>query len=222
MVSHPTTVGFTERNAMLSPEELFATRIVPVVVCEDAALADPLGDALLAGGLPVAEVTFRTPAAADTIRRLARRPGLIVGAGTVLRPDQVDVAADAGARFVVSPGTTAAVVARAADRGLLVLPGAITPSEIMAALDLGLSTLKFFPAGQFGGAATIQGYASPFGGVRFVPTGGVTAANLADYLALPNVPAVGGSWMVAPRLLASGDFETIARLSAEAVATASA
>ncbi|WP_022910252.1 bifunctional 4-hydroxy-2-oxoglutarate aldolase/2-dehydro-3-deoxy-phosphogluconate aldolase [Aestuariimicrobium kwangyangense] len=199
----------------------FPQRLVPVVVLEDAAHAEPLAEALIAGGLPVAEVTLRTSAALEALRMMARRDDMLVGAGTVVTPDQVDAAADAGAGYLVSPGLLESVVVRARERGLPIFPGVVTPSEVMAALALGLTTLKFFPAGQFGGVATLKSFASPFGGVRFVPTGGVDQHNLPDYLALPNVAAVGGSWMVSPKLIAAGDFEAISRLTAEAVAVAS-
>jgi 2-dehydro-3-deoxyphosphogluconate aldolase/(4S)-4-hydroxy-2-oxoglutarate aldolase len=201
---------------------LFAQRIVPVVVVSDAERADDLADALIEGGLPVAEVTFRTPSAADVMRRMARHDGLLVGAGTVVDATQVDVAADCGAAFIVSPGLSAAVVRRATERGLLVLPGAVTPTEIIAALDLGLSIVKFFPAHLYGGAAAIKALSAPFGGVQFVPTGGVSADNLGDYLSLPCVPGIGGTWMVNPQLVEAGEFDTIRDLCAAAVAAASA
>jgi 2-dehydro-3-deoxyphosphogluconate aldolase / (4S)-4-hydroxy-2-oxoglutarate aldolase len=205
---------------MLDEQELLATRIVPVVVLTDAADAAPLAEALVAGGLPVAEVTFRTPAAADAIRAMSAHPGMIVGAGTVVRPEQVDEAADAGAGFVVSPGLSVAVVERARARGLLVIPGAVTPTEIMAALDLGLTTLKFFPAKTYGGVSALKALGAPFRGIRFIPTGGVSATNLADYLSLRNVVAVGGSWMVDPALVRRGDFAAVQALAADAVAAA--
>ncbi len=186
----------------------------------DAARAAGLAEALVAGDLPVAEVTLRTPAAPDAIATMAKNPELLVGAGTVLTPEQVDLAVDAGARFLVSPGFSAATVARAKERGVPMVPGTVTPSEVIAALDAGLTTLKFFPAANYGGADTVQAFASVFAGVRFVPTGGVSAANLGDYLALPNVPAVGGSWMVPAGVVDAGDFATVERLSAEAVAAA--
>jgi 2-dehydro-3-deoxyphosphogluconate aldolase / (4S)-4-hydroxy-2-oxoglutarate aldolase len=200
--------------------ESFGGRVVPVVVLADADRAEGLADALVAGGLHVAEVTFRTAAAAESIRRMAKHPGLVVGAGTVVRAEQVDQAADAGARFVVSPGLSAAVVARARERGIDVLPGVVTPSEVIAALDLGISTLKFFPAAQYGGVATLKALASPFPGVRFIPTGGVSLADLVDYLSLPTVPAVGGSWMVRPDLVAAGDFAAITELTEQTVRAA--
>ena len=192
-------------------------RVVPVIVLADPDRAEDLADALVAGGLHLAEVTFRTPAAAEAIRRMAKHPDLVVGAGTVVRTEQVDQAADAGAQFIVSPGLSRTVVARARERGLDVLPGVVTPSEVIAALDLGINTMKFFPAAQYGGVATLRALAAPFPGVRFVPTGGVSPANLADYLSLPTVPAVGGSWMVRPDLVDSGDFAAVTALTAEAV-----
>src|ERR687894_2382498 len=172
--------------------DAFGGRLVPVVVLADAHRAEGLAEALVAGGLHVAEVTFRTPAAAAAIRRMAAHPDLVVGAGTVVRAEQVDQAADAGARFVVSPGLSRTVVARARERGLDVLPGVVTPSEVVAALDLGIDTMKFFPAAQYGGVATLKALAAPFPGVRFVPTGGVFLPPPRDYLSLPPVPPVRG------------------------------
>lgn len=170
--------------------------LVPVVVIDDARAAGSLGDALVAGGLPVAEVTLRTAAGVESLRRLADRGDLLVGAGTVLTPDQVDEAVGAGAGFVVSPGLSRPVVERCLDLGVLVLPGAVTASEIQSALELGLTTVKFFPAESSGGVAAVQALSAPFGAVSFLPTGGIGPANLADYLSLPAVRAVGGSWMV--------------------------
>lgn len=198
-------------------EQLEIDRVIPVVVLEDAADADPLAAALLAGGLRSAEVTFRTPAAAAAIEAIAERGDLLVGAGTVLTPDQVDEAVDAGARFVVSPGLGEEVARRCTERDVPYLPGAATATEIQRALELGLRTLKFFPAGQLGGPAMLRALSAPFGPARFVPTGGVTAANLADYLAVPSVFAAGGSWMVAPELIAAGNFDEITRRAAAAV-----
>lgn len=203
-------------------DEVLARRIVPVVVVRDAARAAGLGEALVAGDLPVAEVTLRTAAAPAAIATLAANPGLIVGAGTVLTPEQVDLAVDAGARFLVSPGLSAATVARANERGVPIVPGTVTPSEVMAALAAGLTTLKFFPASNYGGTGTLKAFSAVFGGVRFVPTGGVSAGNLGEYLSLPNVPAVGGSWMVPADAIDAGDFAAVQRLSAEAVAAAAA
>ena len=199
---------------------LRAARLVPVVVLEDAGDAGALAGALVAGGLPVAEVTFRTAAAGDAIRVMAARGDVLVGAGTVLTVGQVDEAVAAGASYVVSPGLSRAVVERCAEHGVLALPGATTATEIQAALELGLTTVKFFPAGTSGGAPAIKALAAPFGGVSFVPTGGVSAQNLADYLSIPAVAAVGGSWMVPKDLIGGGDFAGVARLSAAAVALA--
>lgn len=199
---------------------LAAARLVPVVVLDDAADADPLAAALVEGGLPVAEVTFRTAAAADAIRAMSDRGDVLVGAGTVLTPAQVDQAVAAGASYVVSPGLSRAVVERCREHGVLPLPGAVTATEIQAALELGLSTVKFFPAGTSGGAKAVAALSAPFGGVTFVPTGGVGAANLHEYLALPSVVAVGGSWMVPTDLVRAGDFAGVTRLTAEAVALA--
>lgn len=199
-------------------DTLATHRIVPVVVLDNAADAAPLADALVAGGLPVAEITFRTAAAEESIRTMAARGDMIVGAGTVLTPTQVDLAAEAGATYIVSPGTSVAVVQRAQEHGLAVLPGAVTPTEIQAALELGLNTLKFFPAGTYGGPAALKALSAPFGGVKFVPTGGVGLNNLAEYLAVPTVAAVGGSWMVPAASIRAGDFATVQQLTTEAVA----
>jgi 2-dehydro-3-deoxyphosphogluconate aldolase/(4S)-4-hydroxy-2-oxoglutarate aldolase len=196
---------------------LGARRIVPVLVLAELAAALPLARALRDGGLPVAEVTFRTEAAPAALRALAAEGDILVGAGTVVRPDQVDVAVAAGARFIVTPGLSRGVVARCNELSVPVIPGVATATEVMAALDLGCELLKFFPAETSGGAAALRALGGPFPDVRFVPTGGITAANAADYLALGSVVAVGGSWMVAPSLIAAGDFAAIARLTAEAV-----
>lgn len=191
-------------------DRIGAARLVPVVVLDDAASAAPLAEALTAGGLPVAEVTFRTPAAATVLRRLADRADLVVGAGTVLSAAHVDEAVEAGARFIVSPGLSAAVVRRCVDLGVPVLPGVATASEVMQALDLGLDTVKFFPAEANGGLAAVKALAAAFPQVRFVPTGGITVDSAPTYLAHPAVAAVGGSWMVAPDLLASGRWDEVA------------
>lgn len=199
---------------------LSVARLVPVVVLDDASDADALAGALVAGGLPVAEVTFRTAAAQDSIRAMAARGDILVGAGTVLTPAQVDQAVAAGAAYVVSPGLSRAVVERCQEHGVLALPGAVTASEIQAALELGLTTVKFFPAGTSGGAPAIAALAAPFSGVRFVPTGGIGPKNLAEYLSIPAVAAVGGSWMLQRDRVKAGDFTGITRLTADAVALA--
>lgn len=203
-------------------DEMFSARIVPVVVLHDAKDAEPLGRALIAGGLPVAEVTFRTAAAGESIRAMSAIEGLIVGAGTVLNPAQVEQALEAGASFIVSPGLRRDVVLAAQAAGIPVLPGAVTPSEIMAAQELGLDTVKFFPANVYGGAAAIKALSAPFGGMRFVPTGGVSVSNLSDYLSLGCVPAVGGSWMVPVDAIREGAFAQVSELCAGAVAAAAA
>lgn len=192
--------------------------LVPVVVLDDAADADALAAALVAGGLPVAEVTFRTAAAQDSIRAMSARGDILVGAGTVLTVEQVDQAVAAGASYVVSPGLSRAVVERCREHGVLALPGAVTATEIQAALELGLTTVKFFPAGTSGGAAAIAALTAPFDGVTFVPTGGIGPKNLHEYLSIPSVAAVGGSWMVPRERVKAGDFAGITALTAEAVA----
>lgn len=207
------TTGALERAAQYG--------LVPVVVLDNAASAGGLAGALVAGGLPVAEVTFRTAAAEESIRTMARRGDLVVGAGTVLTVDQVDRAVAAGAEFVVSPGLSTAVVRRCQELGVPVLPGAVTATEVQAAVELGCTTVKFFPAGTSGGSKAIAALAAPFAGVKFVPTGGIGPSNLDDYLRLPMVAAVGGSWMVPRDLVAAGEFEKVAELVAEAVQLAS-
>ncbi|MFG2009611.1 bifunctional 4-hydroxy-2-oxoglutarate aldolase/2-dehydro-3-deoxy-phosphogluconate aldolase [Micromonospora sp. NPDC048868] len=197
-----------------------AARILPVVVLDDARDAAPLAEALARGGLPCAEVTFRTDAAAESIRVMSERGDLLVGAGTVLTPAQVDRAVEAGARFVVTPGFSPAVVRRCQEAGVPVFPGVATGTEIQMALDAGLDTVKFFPAEQLGGVAMIKALAAPYRSVRFIPTGGVNTANLSDYLALPAVLAVGGTWMVAPDLIAAGRWDEVAARTAAAVEAA--
>lgn len=196
---------------------LLRRRIVPVVVLEELEAARPLADALELGGLPVAEVTFRTEAAVEAVRLLAQEETLLVGAGTVVRPEQVDVAVEAGARFIVTPGLSARVIERCRELDVLVIPGVATATEVIAALDHGLTLLKLFPAQMAGGVALLRSLQGPFPGVRWIPTGGVSAANAASYLALRSVAAVGGSWMVAPDLIAARDFPTVTRLAREAV-----
>jgi 2-dehydro-3-deoxyphosphogluconate aldolase/(4S)-4-hydroxy-2-oxoglutarate aldolase len=201
---------------------LDAAPVLPVVVLDRPDDAAPLGDALLAGGLPIAEVTLRTPAALAGLRILAGRPGLLAGAGTVVTADQVDQVAEAGARFVVSPGFSAAVVRRCQQLGLPVFPGVATPTELMAALDAGVETVKFFPAEPLGGLPMIAALAGPFPTARFIPTGGITGGQLAGYLAHPAVRAVGGSWMVASALLRAGQWDRVSDLCREAVGVARA
>ncbi|MPZ24911.1 MAG: bifunctional 4-hydroxy-2-oxoglutarate aldolase/2-dehydro-3-deoxy-phosphogluconate aldolase [Micromonosporaceae bacterium] len=197
-----------------------SARVLPAIVLEDADAAGPLADALVAGGLRCAEVTFRTAAAEAALAALSEDPRLLVGAGTVVRPEQVDRAVAAGARFIVSPGFNTTVVWQCQQAGVPVVPGVATATEIQAAGEEGLDVLKFFPAEPLGGLAMLTALAAPFPGVRFVPTGGISPANLRDYLAHRHVLAVGGTWMVAPRLVAAGAWDEITRLTAEAVALA--
>jgi 2-dehydro-3-deoxyphosphogluconate aldolase/(4S)-4-hydroxy-2-oxoglutarate aldolase len=201
-------------------DPLGGARVVPVVVIDDPALAAPLGEALLAGGLGCAEVTLRTPAALAALRELAAQPRLLVGAGTVVTAGQAEQAVAAGARFIVSPGFSRTVVRRCRELGVPVLPGVATATELMAALDEGVELVKFFPAQALGGVPMLRALAAPFGGVRFVPTGGITAELLPQYLAVPAVAAVGGSWMVAPQLLRAKRFDEVTALTAAAVAAA--
>ena len=195
---------------------LLSGRIVPVVVLDDLETAVPVASALAEGGLPVAEVTFRTAVAAAAIMRIAGETDALVGAGTVLRPEQVDEAVDAGARFIVTPGLSLPVIERCRELDVLVIPGVATATEVIAALDQGLDLLKLFPAEAAGGIALLRALRGPFPDVRFVPTGGISAANAASYLALPSVAAVGGSWMVTPELIAARDFAGVANLAREA------
>jgi 2-dehydro-3-deoxyphosphogluconate aldolase/(4S)-4-hydroxy-2-oxoglutarate aldolase len=191
--------------------------VIPVLRIGDAASAVPLARALAKGGLPMIEITLRTPAALEAIRRVAGEvEEAIVGAGTILDARQFGEAARAGSRFIVSPGATPALFAAARDSEVPLLPGAITPAEIMTAAEEGVDFLKFFPAEQAGGVAFLKSLASPFAGIRFCPTGGVTAANASAYLALPNVVCVGGSWVAPDGLVDAGDWAGIERLAREA------
>ena len=207
----------TVRPGAAALSEVLRRRIIPVVVVDDPADAVPLSEALYAGGLPVAEVTFRTGAAAASITAMAQNPNMLVGAGTIIHPDQVDAAAEAGARFLVSPGFSRAVIRRAQEIGLPIIPGIATATELMAAVNEGIRVVKFFPAGTSGGLPAIKALAGPFPQVEFVPTGGLGAGNLGEYLSTPAVVAVGGSWMVAPSLVAAGDFASVTRLTREAL-----
>ena len=191
--------------------------VIPVLKIEDAAAAVPLARALAAGGLPMIEITLRTGAALEAIRRVATEVGTaVVGAGTILNGEQFDEAAKAGSRFIVSPGCSASVFAAAAASDVPLLPGVMTPGEIMTAAEYGLYFLKFFPAEQAGGAVFLKALASPFAGIRFCPTGGVTAANARDYLSLPNVACVGGSWVAPDALVKAGEWAKIEALAREA------
>ena len=192
--------------------------VIPVVVVEDAATAVPMAEALVRGGLPMIEITLRTGAALDAIRAASEVEGAVVGAGTVLTARQFGAAVDAGARFVVSPGTTRELVSVASDSAAPLLPGATTPSEVMTAMEEGYRFLKFFPAEASGGAAFLRALSSPLADVRFCPTGGIGAGNAADYLALANVACVGGSWVVPGAMVRSGDWDGVADLARAAAA----
>lgn len=195
-------------------ERLKNAGVVPVVVLEDAKDAIPVADALLRGGIDVMEITFRTAAAADAIRAVAQaRPEMLVGAGTVITAAQCAQAVEMGAGFIVSPGFDADVVRWCIDRSIPVVPGCVTPTEIMAAMKLGLHTLKFFPAGVYGGLKAMKALAAPFGSVQFIPTGGVNEENLSEFAAAPFVFAVGGSWICTKKDIQNGDFEKITALS---------
>lgn len=199
-------------------EKLRELRLVPVVKLDRVEDAAALSDALMAGGLPAAEITFRTDAAEASIRLVKERhPDMLVGAGTVTTVEQAQRAIEAGAEFLVSPGLDLEVVRFAQDKGVAILPGCCTPSEIMAAMAAGLNVLKFFPANLFGGVKGIKALAPVFPKVRFMPTGGVNSDNLLEFLSCEPILAVGGSWMVKDSLIQAGDFEKIAALSREAV-----
>ena len=192
--------------------------LVPVVKIDRAEDAVDLGRALLAGGLPCAEITFRTEAAEEAIRQIsASVPDIILGAGTVLSVDQADRAVSAGAQFIVSPGFNQKVVDWCLDKEIPLTPGVATPTEIDMALDKGLSILKFFPAEALGGLVTLKAIAAPYVGVKFIPTGGINSTNLGDYLAHPSVHCCGGSWLVKANLIAAGKFGEITQLAREAV-----
>jgi 2-dehydro-3-deoxyphosphogluconate aldolase / (4S)-4-hydroxy-2-oxoglutarate aldolase len=200
--------------------ELGRHRLVPVITLDEARHARPLLAALTAGGLPCAEVTFRTPAAAAALRAMAAAAtggAALIGAGSVLRPEQVDQALEAGARFIVTPGLSPAVLRACADQAVPVIPGVATATEICAALDLGITTVKLFPAEPLGGMGLISALLGPFPEVRFVPTGGIGAEQLPAYLACPAVAAVGGSWMAPRSLIRQERFDEIAALTAGAV-----
>lgn len=191
--------------------------VIPVIVLENADDAVPLARALVAGGLPAIEITLRTDAALESIRRVAAEvPDALVGAGTILNRKQFFAASEAGAKFIVSPGLTPELVDAADGSPVPLLPGAVTSSEIMAALEEGYSLLKFFPAEQAGGVPYLKSLSSPFGQVRFCPTGGVSAANARDYLSLPNVLCVGGSWVAPKDAMEAGDWDRITALAKEA------
>jgi len=188
---------------------LAATGVVPVVVIDDPSKSEALAQALIEGRLPTAEITLRTPAALETIRALAAVPGFAVGAGTVVDPSQVTKALEAGATYLVSPGFSPAVSRECATLGVPLIPGVATATEFMAALDAGHQMVKFFPAGAAGGVPMLKALAAPFPSARFMPTGGISLATLADYLAVPAVAAVGGTWIASRNAIAASDFATV-------------
>jgi len=191
--------------------------VVPVLIVDDAKSAVPLARALVAGGLKAIEITLRTPAALEAIRAVADEvEGAVAGAGTILDAKQYDEAVKAGSQFIVSPGTTRDLLKAAADSDIPLLPGAATASEVMSLRAEGYTVLKFFPAEQAGGAAYLKSLSSPLAGVSFCPTGGISLKNAMDYLSLPNVVCVGGSWVAPKDLVAAGDWAGITKLAAEA------
>ena len=204
---------------MLNIEQVAACGVVPVVVLEDAEQAVPTAKALLAGGISAMEITFRTSAAKASIAKVAAEvPEMIVGAGTVINVEQLHDALDAGAKFIVSPGTSEEVIAEAVKLNVPVTPGVVTPSEIRVGLKYGLKVFKFFPAESYGGLKTIKALCGPFPQIRFIPTGGINQNNAQAYFENPKIVAVGGSWMVTKDMVVSGDFAGITEKSAAATA----
>ena len=199
-------------------EQIREFGIVPVVVLDDAKDAEPLAKALCEGGLPCAEVTFRTAAAEESIRIMAEKfPNMLIGAGTVITTEQVDRAVAAGAKFIVSPGINPKIVKYCQEKGVLITPGCITPSEVEVAIECGLSTVKFFPAEPAGGLEMIKAMAAPYVNMTFMPTGGINAKNVKEYLGFNKIVACGGSWMVKGDLVKAGNFDKIVELTKEAV-----
>jgi 2-dehydro-3-deoxyphosphogluconate aldolase/(4S)-4-hydroxy-2-oxoglutarate aldolase len=195
-------------------DRIAAVGVLPVVHIDDPDHAVPLAEALLRGGIDVAEVTFRSDATEAAISQIRRAlPEMLLGAGTVLSPELADRAIDAGAQFAISPGLNPRVVEHCQAKGLAIMPGIATPSDIDRAMDLGLSVLKFFPAADFGGVGTLKAVAAPYSMIKFIPTGGINANNLASYLILPNVIACGGSWLVARDLVAAENFREVENLA---------
>ena len=202
-------------------ERLAASIVVPVVVIDDAKDAVPTAKAMLAGGIDVMEITFRTAAAPEAIKAVAENcPEVLVGAGTVLNVEQAKKAVEMGAKFIVSPGFDAGVVGWCIENGIAVTPGCVTPTEITAAVNMGINVIKFFPANVYGGLNAMKNLAAPFVGIKFLPTGGVNAANIKEYVDAPFIHAVGGSWVCPKADIAAGNFEKITALCAEARAAA--
>lgn len=203
----------------LVPSVLDVVPVMPVVVIESLEHAVPVARALVAGGLPAIELTLRTPVALDAIRAIASEvPEILIGAGTITAPAHAKEALEAGAQFLVSPGTTRGLLHAMQDTGLPFLPGTATVSEVLAALEAGCTEMKFFPAAASGGTAFLKAVGSPVPAARFCPTGGITVDTAASYLSLANVGCVGGSWITPPSVLAAGDWDQVTRLAAEAAA----
>jgi len=202
-------------NTILSQFEKM--RVIPVVAIENAQNAAQLADTLIEGGLPCAEITFRTAAAIEAMRIMAQRGDILVGAGTVLKVDQVKAAVDVGAQFMVSPGFNPKVGGYCVENNITITPGICTPSDIEAALEFGIDALKFFPAEAFGGLKTLKAMSGPYGAVRFVPTGGISPANLVEYLQFPKTLACGGTWIAKAALISEGKFDQILDNAKEAV-----
>jgi 2-dehydro-3-deoxyphosphogluconate aldolase/(4S)-4-hydroxy-2-oxoglutarate aldolase len=198
-------------------DKITQMKLIPVVAIQNAGHSDGLADALIAGGLPCAEITFRTAAAQDAIRNMAKRGDMLVGAGTVLTVDQAKAAIDAGATFIVAPGFNPKVVRYCLERDIPMTPGVATPTDIEAAMEMGLEMLKFFPAEALGGIKTLKAISAPYTKVRFIPTGGINAGNVVQYLKHSSVVACGGSWMVTSSLIADEQFDRITSLTREAV-----
>ena len=204
-------------NRMIS--ELYSIGLIPVIKIENADDAVPLAKALIDGGLPAAEITFRTPCAAEAIKRITDAyPEMLVGAGTVLTTEQVDKAIDAGAQFIVTPGFDPEIVKYCVDKNIPIYPGCTTPTDYHAGYKFGLPVVKFFPAEACGGLNAIKAMSAPYGGVKFMPTGGISEKNINEYLAFPKIHACGGSWMVKGDMVAAGEFDKIKEMTAEAVA----
>lgn len=198
-------------------KRLAGAGVVPVVVLEDAAQAVPTAKALVAGGIDVMEITFRTAAARDSIAAVAKEcPEMLVGAGTVITLEQCKTAVEAGARFIVAPGYCEEVVAWCVENGVAVTPGCVTPTEIMQAMTHGLKVIKFFPANVYGGLNAMKSLAGPFGGIKFIPTGGVSGSNVGEYISAPFIHAVGGSWVCTKADIAAGNFDKITALCRQA------
>ena len=198
-------------------DRLHGCGVVPVVVLDDVKDAVATAKALLAGGVDVMEITFRTAAAADSIKAVAENcPDMLVGAGTVITLDQCKKAVECGAKFIVAPGFDEEVVRWCVERSVPITPGCVTPSEIMAAMKLGLTVVKFFPAGVYGGLSAMKALSGPFGGIKFIPTGGVNSHNIGEFIAAPFIHAVGGSWVCPKADIAAGNFERITELCKQA------